>query len=231
MRRTASPRGYAGRNRSGRVRVWQPAPEPAARRKPQGKEKIMKSAKLASVTGIAKAPVVQAILEMKDNWAKRCQAPGRLASSHSRYRALCGLFVLLIAIAGCGSGASGIGFNPNNVTVSVSPPTAAILTNGQVPLQATVQGLSSGYISSISFWIVAENPPGAECATFVGIVPPGPCPAGTVQLADGSELTVTYFAPSTPGTYHLSAQWDYSPNFNGPPSVIKIGTSVITVSP
>ena len=113
-------------------------------------------------------------------------------------------FVLLIVSAGCGTGN---GFNPNNVTVSVSPATATIPTNGQVPLQATVNGLSSGYISSISLWTVTENPSGADRATLVGIVPPGPCPA-TIQLTGGGELTVTYFAPSTPGTYHVNAEWE-----------------------
>jgi hypothetical protein len=137
-------------------------------------------------------------------------------------------FVLLIVSAGCGTGN---GFNPNNVTVSVSPATATIPTNGQVPLQATVQGLSSGYISSISLWTVTENPSGADCATDVGIVPPGPCPAGTIQITGGDELTVTYFAPSTPGTYHVSAEWEDFVNFTGPPIATKAGTSVITVSP
>lgn len=136
--------------------------------------------------------------------------------------------VLLVVLAGCG-GSSGPGFNPSNVTVSVSPATATIPTNGQVPLQATVQGLSSISISRISLWTVTENPSGADCATYAGIIPPGPCPAGTIQIAGGSALTVIYFAPSTPGTYHINAEWEDFDNFTGPPIATKTGTSVITV--
>jgi hypothetical protein len=137
-------------------------------------------------------------------------------------------FLLLIVSAGCGTGNR---LNPANVSVSVSPANATISTNGQVPLQATVQGLPSGYISSISLWTVTENPNGADCATDVGITPPGPCPAGTIQLVSADELTVTYFAPSTPGTYHINAEWEDFVNFNGPPAGTQTGTSVITVGP
>jgi len=128
--------------------------------------------------------------------------------------------------ASCGASNS---FNPNNVTVSVSPTTATIAANGTATLQATVQGLP--YASSITRWSVAENPIGAICATFVGIVPSGPCPAGTIEIADGNELTVTYFAPSAPGTYHVHAEWDHFTYFMGPPDTIRMGASVVTVSP
>jgi hypothetical protein len=147
----------------------------------------------------------------------------------SSRRALCVVpLVLLVVIAGCGAGSTG-SFNPDNVTVSVSPATATITTNGQVPLQATVLGLSSISISDISAWTVAENPIGANYATDVGIIPPEPCPAGTIQILTGGELTVTYFAPSTPGTYHVNAEWEDFVNFTGPPIATKTGTSVITV--
>jgi len=136
--------------------------------------------------------------------------------------------LLLMLVPACGTGS---GFNPNDVTVTVTPATATVSPNGQVPLQATVKGLCSACISTISFWIIAENPSGADCATFVGIQPPGPCPAGTIQIADGGELTVTYLAPATPGTYHITAQWDDFNNLTGPPVATKVGTSVITVSP
>jgi hypothetical protein len=115
--------------------------------------------------------------------------------------------------------------------VSVSPATASASTNGQVLLQATVQGLPSTYISTINIWTVTENPTGADCATDVGIVPPGPCPAGTIQLTDANELTVTYIASTTPGTYHVNAEWEDFVNFTGPPVATKTGTSVITVGP
>jgi hypothetical protein len=134
--------------------------------------------------------------------------------------------VLLIAIVGCGFG--GGGFNANNVTVTVSPATAAIPANGQVTLQATVHGLCSTCASSIQVWGVTEDPSaGANCFYFQP-PPLGPCPAGAIQETAGglgSSLTVTYFAPSTPGTYHVTAEWFL---LTGP---TKVGTSAITVGP
>jgi hypothetical protein len=172
-----------------------------------------------------KALAVQSMLKLTENRAKRRQVPGHSPCSHVPYRTLCSLLVLLIVAAGCGSGS---GFNPNDVTVSVAPATATVSVNGQVPLQATVSGVCSG-CQSVSLWTVTENPPGAICATYVGIQTDS-CPAGTIQI-DGSQLTVTYFAPTTPGTYHVNGEWEDFVNFSGPPVAIKTGTSVITVSP
>ncbi len=137
--------------------------------------------------------------------------------------------ILLMLVAGCGTGGSG--FNPNNVTVVVSPATGTTATNGQVVLQATVTGdISPGLVLR---WSVAENTsPTASCFWNVGTAPPvGPCPGGTIQepASDiGDYLTVTYFAPSAPGTFHITAEWCLC-GFGTP--VIKTGTSVITVDP
>jgi hypothetical protein len=176
-----------------------------------------------------KALAVQSILKMTENRAKWRQVPGQ-SRSYVPYRTLGSLLVLisLMAAAGCGTGS---GFNPNHVSVSVAPATATVPVNSPLPLQATVSGLCSACLSSINLWTVTENPTGSDCATFTGIQPPGPCPAGTIQIADGSELTVTYIAPTTPGTYHVNGEWDDFVNFSGPPVATKRGTSVITVSP
>jgi hypothetical protein len=172
----------------------------------------------------SKALVVQPILEMTEKRAERCQVRGRSRSSHARYRALGGLLVLMVVLAGCGGG----GYNANNVTVTVAPATATIPANGQMTLQATVNGNCSGCAGSIYAWSVSENN-GADCEWFT-TQPDGPCPGGTIQETAGgpsSTLTVTYFAPSTSGTYHVVAGW--SAGFGAP--VSKDGTSVITVSP
>jgi hypothetical protein len=171
----------------------------------------------------------QSILKMTENRAKGRQVPGQ-SPSPVPYRTLCSSLVLiwLIAAAGCGRGS---GFNPNQVSVSVAPATATVSVNGQVPLQAMVRGLCSG-CGLINFWTVTEDPAGSDCATLIGIQPPGPCPAGSIQFgSDPNGLTVTYIAPSVPGTYHVNAEWEDFVNFSGPPVVTKTGTSAITVSP
>src|SRR5271163_4084274 len=135
---------------------------------------------------------------------------------------------LLMAFAACGSSSK---FNPNNVSVSVSPATANVATSGQLPLQASVQGLGSGIPSSVTLWTITENPTTSDCAVYVGIVISDPCPAGTIQIANSTELTVTYFAPTTAGTYHVVAEWEDFVNFTGPPLATKTGTTVVTVGP
>jgi hypothetical protein len=133
-----------------------------------------------------------------------------------------GSLVLLIVIAGCG----GSSYDPNNVTVTVSPPAVTIPASGQIALQATVK---SGRAAPALTWSIAElrtnGASGAQC-NWSGTTPPaGPCPDGTIQGADGSSLTVTYLAPSTSGTFHVVAQVNVSL------SLVKDGTAVVTVSP
>ena len=144
------------------------------------------------------------------------------------YGGLCiGALILLIGTAGCGSGGSGS--NPNNVTVAVSPMSVTIPASGEVILQATVKG-SPGAPSAV--WFIAElavnGASGSQCNWSGTTQPAGPCPDGTIEGADASSsLTVKYHAPSTAGTFHVTAQW--STAFN--PVVVKDGTAVITVGP
>ena len=110
------------------------------------------------------------------------------------------LLVLLIVTVGCGGGSS---FDPNNVTVAISPSAATIPTSGQVALQAIVKGSPA-----------APSTP-----------PAGPCPDGTIQGVDAGSLKVTYLAPSTTGTFHVIAQDNVSL------TLVKDATAVVTVSP
>ena len=141
------------------------------------------------------------------------------------YRALCvGALVLLIVTTGCG----GSGSNRKNVTVTVSPMSVTIPSSSQVTLQATVTGAPAPFAN----WTIAElavnGASGAQCNWSGATQPVGPCPDGTIEGADASPaLTVKYHAPSTPGTFHVIAEW--STAFN--PVVVKDATSVITVGP
>ncbi len=131
--------------------------------------------------------------------------------------------VLLIVIAGCGGSSS---FDPNNVTVTVSPSAVTIPASGQVTLQAMVKGSPAAPALN---WTIAElqtnGASGAQC-NWSGTTPPaGPCPDGSIQGADASSVTVTYLAPSTSGTFHVIAQDNVSL------TLVKAATAVITVSP
>jgi hypothetical protein len=139
------------------------------------------------------------------------------------FRALClGSLVLPIVIAGCGGSSS---FDPNNVTVAVSPSAVTIPASGQVTLRATVKSPAAPALNWIIAELQANGASGTQC-NWSGTTPPaGPCPEGTIQGADASSLTVTYLAPSTSGTFHVIAQDNVS--FTS----VKDGTAVITVSP
>jgi hypothetical protein len=145
-------------------------------------------------------------------------------SAMNLFRALClESLVLLIVIAGCGGGSS---VDPHNVTVSVSPSAVTIPANGQVTLQATVNGSPAAPALT---WSIAElqtnGASGAQC-NWSGTTPPaGPCPDGTIQGADANSQTVTYLAPSISGTFHVIAQDNVSL------TVIKTATAAITVGP
>jgi hypothetical protein len=167
-----------------------------------------------------KAVAIESFREMTETRANRRQlsgqSPAALASSGPLW---IGSFILMIACVGCG----GSGYNPNNVTVTVSPATGTVAENGQEPLRAALNTYCSG-CAPLMNWSVTENT-GANC-TWVEAPPPRPCPAGTLQVTEfvGS-LTATYFAPSTSGIYHVVAYAVISP------TVSKEGTSVVTVSP
>jgi hypothetical protein len=173
----------------------------------------------------SKAFAVQCILETTENLAKCYQFFGRFLSFNTKYGAFGCLFVIVVVITSCGGG----GYDPNNVTVAVAPAAATIPANGQVTLQATVNGLCSTCTSSIYLWSIAEDNNGGGCDWFTS-PPLEPCPAGTIQETSGplsNTLTVTYFAPGTPGTYHVVAGW--SAGFGAP--ITKTATTVVTVSP
>lgn len=139
-------------------------------------------------------------------------------------RALC-VVPLALVIAGCGGGG---GYNPNNVTVTVSPAAPTVTANGQVTLTATVNGLCSSCVPTIQSWNIQENPPGSNCTVVPTL---GLCPGGTIQANAANFMTVTYFAPSTSGAYHVTATWQSGFTGGGALGGVttKVGTSVITV--
>jgi hypothetical protein len=149
---------------------------------------------------------------------------GPLKLSVSQARTLCvGSLVLLVLITGCGGGS---GFNPNNVTVNITPAAPTVAANGQATLQVMVNGMCQTCGPSAIRWTVTENNSPTDCQ-WVDTPPAGPCPAGTIQVTGanpGTSLTATYFAPDTPGTYHVVAEAFIALGFP-----TKKGTSVVTV--
>lgn len=173
----------------------------------------------------SKAFRIRSLPPMTESWAKRCHVSGRPPASRARRRALrVGLLGLLLVTVGCGAGR----FNPNNVTVNISPAAATIPESGQVKLQLTVDGNCAGCVPFYN-WLVSENS-GTNC-TWVDTPPTGPCPGGTLQESTSlSGPAVTYLAPDAPGTFHAIGQALYYSNL-GPATTVKQATSVIKVNP
>jgi hypothetical protein len=139
-------------------------------------------------------------------------------------RALCvESFVLLMVIAGCGGGSS---FDPNSVTLTVSPAAVTIPTSGQVTLRAMAKGSSAAPALTWSIGELQTNgASGAQC-NWSGTTPPtGACPDGTIQGADANSGTVMYLAPNTSGTFHVIAEDSVSL------TLVKDAMAVITVGP
>lgn len=170
-----------------------------------------------------KALSVRSSPEVTENRAEWCQLSVQFPFSQARYRALwVGSLVLLMVIAGCGSGG---GFNPNNVTVNIAPAAPTVAANGQATLQVTVNGLCPTCATATILWSITEN--GSASCGWVDTPPTGPCPAGTIQLTGAdpaNSLTATYYAPSTPGTYRVVAEALIALGFP-----TKKGTSVVTL--
>jgi hypothetical protein len=139
------------------------------------------------------------------------------------YPALCAASLLMLfGFSGCGGG----GFDPQKVTVAVSPASDTIPVGGTLALTATIKGLCSTCAPAINEWTVTENN-GGTCNWF-DTPPIEPCPGGTIEeTTGGGFLTVTYHAPATSGTYHIVAEWCIC--FGS--SITQDGTAVVTVSP
>jgi len=81
-----------------------------------------------------------------------------------------------------------------------------VAVNGQLPLVLTVSGLCGTCSLPGVAWGIDEDGGGGN---WITTPPAGPCPGGTIQITGtdvGDSLTVTYFAPSTAGTYHVRSQ-------------------------
>ena len=131
-------------------------------------------------------------------------SPGWRSVMHSNRFLCAGSLILLIVVAGCGAGG---GYDAGNVTVTVSPASATVPVDGQANLQAAVHGFCSTCTPQI-VWSIAENSPNNCTWVDMNTPPAGPCPAGTIQgqgAAGPLSETVIYFAPSTAGTFHVSA--------------------------
>jgi hypothetical protein len=119
----------------------------------------------------------------------------------SAFARCCRLLVPLsicLLIAACGGSSN----TPANLQIQFSPaaPTVAVNSSIQITANTTPNFLQN---DAQATWSIAGE--GNEC---IQAPPTSACPSGTLQwvVTAYQPLTVTYNAPSTPGTYQVSLQ-------------------------
>ncbi len=136
--------------------------------------------------------------------------------------------LLLLSIVSCG----GNGLPRSSaVTVTVSPSAATVPIGGTVTLTGSETGFTASPV--VSWWIQESksinfnNDCGkldTQAKDFTG------CPNGFVMFHDVTTVpsTATYYAPQTPGTYHVTLSMMQVTTFD---SLQKTATATITVTP
>ena len=122
-------------------------------------------------------------------------------------RLLLAMLLLLALLSGCGDGSKLI-LTPTEATVSVG---------GSVTLTATAKGFTLPFLPSITWWIEESGRP-TDPNTGCGRLDPQfpldftECPYGIVVFHDvfKSPNVAVYYAPQTPGTYHVSVSAEAS---------------------
>jgi hypothetical protein len=95
----------------------------------------------------------------------------------------------------------------SQVSVSVSPTEATIPVNGSVVLNGSATGFTSAPMAQ--WWIQESHNLDRinDCGFITTEAPPqSGCPYGYVMYDEKMSVpsTATYYAPSTPGTYHVT---------------------------
>lgn len=142
------------------------------------------------------------------------------------FRAINPLIALLIAalLASCGSGLPHSG----NVTVTVTPATATVASGGTVALEGNATGFTR---SPIVVWRVQEaRASGGDDCGYLDPPPASPCQFGYVIFGSVTQFpsSATYYAPPTPGTYHVTFEATQNTAFD---YLTKTATAAITVTP
>ena len=141
-------------------------------------------------------------------------------------RAINLLIALLTAVllAACGSRLPHSG----DVTVTVAPATATVAAGGNVVLEGNATGFTR---SPIVVWRVQEaQATGGDDCGYLNPPPASPCQFGYVIFGSVTQFpsSATYYAPSTPGTYHVIFEATQNTTFD---YLTKTATAAITVTP
>jgi hypothetical protein len=132
----------------------------------------------------------------------------------------------LFLLTSCGTGGLP---HTSQVTATVTPSQATVAPGGSVTLTGAAKGFTAAPIVQ---WYIQESKDidfNNDCGFLLSTPPPvAGCPYGFVVFADMTTFpsSATYYAPSTPGTYHVTFEASQFTTFD---HLTKTAQAVITV--
>jgi hypothetical protein len=133
--------------------------------------------------------------------------------------------IAVLLLDSCGSGLP----HSNHVTATVTPAQATVAASGTVALEGDATGFTQSPI--VSWWVQeAHNTGGGDDCGYLQPPPMSPCPYGYVIFGSVTQFpsSATYYAPLTPGTYHVIF---WASQFTEFDHLSKTATATITVTP
>jgi hypothetical protein len=126
-------------------------------------------------------------------------------------------------VVNCGSGLP----HSNQVTASVTPASASVTAGGSVTLKGDAVGFTASPI--VSWWIQEAKASGGDDCGYLTLPPTSSCEWGYVVFGTVTQFPsqATYYAPSTPGTYHVVFEATQNTAFD---YLTKTVTATITVT-
>lgn len=133
--------------------------------------------------------------------------------------------VVVVFLTACGGGSMPA---PAPLQITLSPSAPSVGVNSSVAIMAQITPALQKNVST-TLWSIAGESQG-ECTQSP---PSSQCPNGTLEwqlLPSGYSVTaVTYFAPSTPGSYQVSVQAQIGDSSN-PSKIDYQGSASVTVT-
>jgi hypothetical protein len=133
-----------------------------------------------------------------------------------------------IPLSGCGGGGSGLP-SSSQVTVLVTPSQTSVAVGGSVALKGSATGFTQTPI--VQWWVQeAKNAGGSDDCGYLTPPPMSACQFGYVVFGSVSQFpsSATYYAPLTPGTYHVTFE---ATQFTAFDHLTKATTATINVTP
>ena len=149
---------------------------------------------------------------------------------HTMSLFLATLFLVLsgiILLAACGGG---VGLpHSNQVTAQITPAQTSVKVGQTTSLQGSATGFTQAPI--VQWWIQeAKNSGDSDDCGYLTLPPMSVCQFGYVVFGSVTQFPspATYYAPLTPGTYHVTFE---ASQFEAFDHVSKTATATMTVTP